>query len=117
MGNSHFNIEGSSMNPFSGLQNPLLNRYNNQSYGGGSSYGAVGAAAGGNQVYWPAIYQDSGNAGLAEDFWCINQAENGYEKKVDLMKKKKRRVQVRKASKLRKKLNVVKGQWTPQEDW
>ena len=142
IGNSHFNIEGSSMNPFSGLQNPLLNRYeslHHHSSGDTSTYGAMGAAPpaatgatgvvkelqskgllncsqGMNQAYWPTIFEESGNTSLVEDFWCITPG-NGYEKKVDLKKKKKRRVQKRKASKLRKKLNVVKGQWTPQEDW
>ena len=54
------------------------------------------------------------------DFWWGE--ENGSEKKLDLKKKKKKKRRVllrktRRASKLNKKLNVVKGQWTPQEDW
>ena len=71
-------------------------------------------------MYWPAIFRESGNASLVEDFWWGE--ENGSEKKLDLKKKKKKKRRVllrktRRASKLNKKLNVVKGQWTPQEDW
>ena len=60
-----------------------------------------------------------GNVSLVEDFWWGE--ENGSEKKLDQKKKKKKRRVLlrkkRKASEISKKLNVVKGQWTPQEDW
>ena len=64
-----------------------------------------------------------GNMSLVEDFWWGE--ENGSEKKLDLKKKKKKKKKKkrvllrkkRKASEISKELNVVKGQWTPQEDW
>ena len=121
------------MNPFSGLQNPMLNRHDplrHQSSGDAGAYGGLGEAppvergasgmvncsqGGTIQMYWPAIFKESENTGLVEGLWWGE--ENGSDQKIDLKKKKKRRVQARKASKPRKKLNAVKGQWTPEEDW
>lgn len=129
------------MNPFSGLQNPVFNWFEYLqplSSGDGSASAAAGAlpladmgasglvhellstgilntSQGMNQITWPAIFGESGNTSFLEDFWYFTP-ENGYENRLDLKMKKKRRVQTRRASRLRKK-HVVKGQWTPQEDW
>lgn len=57
----------------------------------------------------------SANGSLAENMSCTAAETNKYLSKVDL--KKQQRLHMRKASKARKKYdNIIKGQWTPQED-
>uniref|UniRef100_A0A7N2KZ28 Uncharacterized protein n=1 Tax=Quercus lobata TaxID=97700 RepID=A0A7N2KZ28_QUELO len=57
----------------------------------------------------------SENGSFAENKSCTEAETNKYLSKVDL--KKQQRLHMRKASKARKKYyNIIKGQWTPQED-
>ena len=57
----------------------------------------------------------SANGSLAKNMSCTAAETKKYLSKVDL--KKQQRLHMRKASKARKKYdNIIKGQWTPQED-
>ncbi|XVE67900.1 hypothetical protein DITRI_Ditri09bG0025100 [Diplodiscus trichospermus] len=52
---------------------------------------------------------------LTDELSCVTADQNGYQSKVD-QKKNKRFFQTRRGSKAIKKTNIIKGQWTPQED-
>ncbi|KAK4543269.1 hypothetical protein RGQ29_033151 [Quercus rubra] len=69
------------------------------------------------EAYLPLNTQQLGstNGSLAENMSCTAAETNKYLGKVDL--KQQQRLHMRKASKARKKYaNIIKGQWTPQED-
>nr|POE67833.1 transcription factor [Quercus suber] len=69
------------------------------------------------EAYLPLNSQQLGsaNGSLAESMSCTAAETNKYLSKVDL--KKQQRLHMGKASKARKKYaNIIKGQWTPQED-
>ncbi|XWS40724.1 hypothetical protein CRYUN_Cryun17cG0019900 [Craigia yunnanensis] len=66
----------------------------------------------------PRDFQDQQppvTAKLADEVSCVTADQNGFGDKVD-QKKNKRFFQTRTCSKALKKTNIIKGQWTPQED-
>lgn len=69
------------------------------------------------QIYPPLSFREFGStsAKLTNELSCITAAaaETRFQKRVG---KKKRIHVMRKASKAQKKSNIIKGQWTPQED-
>uniref|UniRef100_A0A2N9HYE6 Uncharacterized protein n=1 Tax=Fagus sylvatica TaxID=28930 RepID=A0A2N9HYE6_FAGSY len=142
----HVNIEGSTTHPLDGIQIPYsdpFEAYSNGFFKEFNAYASTLFAPDGkngnmhgfestiglwdnpqknlvqpiaqNQIYLPLNYQQLGSANgrLAEDMSCTT-AENGYHMKAD--EKKRKRMNMRKASKAQKKTNIIKGQWTPQED-
>lgn len=133
----HFNVEGySSSDPLYGIQAPWVsegflkdfNAYastlfasdgNNGNMHGfeSSQNNLVQPMAGQSQIYLPLNIKELGSANvrLADDvsISCIT-LENGYQSRA--YQKKRKRVHIRKASKVQKKHNIIKGQWTPQED-
>ena len=67
----------------------------------------------------PLNFQDQQppvTAKLADELSCVTADQNnGFQDKVD-QKKNRRFFQTRRGSKALKKTNIIKGQWTPQED-
>ncbi|GAV67951.1 Myb_DNA-bind_6 domain-containing protein [Cephalotus follicularis] len=57
----------------------------------------------------------SGSARVADEISCIT-GENGCHEKVDQKRSTTKRMQNRKGNKNQKKKNIIKGQWTSQED-
>lgn len=129
----YFNVEGSSSDSLSGIQSPwpVFNAYGNinaNMHGfESSSVGLVWDNPQNNlvqpmagqisQIYLPLNnIQELGSANigrLGDDVSCIT-LESGYHRRA--YQKKRKRVHIRKASKVQKKHNIIKGQWTPQED-
>jgi myb proto-oncogene protein len=133
----HFNVEGySSSDPLYGIQAPWVsegflkdfNAYastlfasdgNNGNMHGfeSSQNNLVQPMAGQSQIYLPLNVKELGSANVrvADDvsISCIT-LDNGYHRRA--YQKKRKRVHIRKASKVQKKHNIIKGQWTPQED-
>ncbi|KAG6719983.1 hypothetical protein I3842_03G035300 [Carya illinoinensis] len=121
-GDDHFNVEGSTSNPVSGIReypctdpceayaNAFLNDFTASLFAsdGGQSH-----------IYLPLNIQEHDgptNGKFADDISCIT-AENGYNRKLAVQRKiRKRAVHTRKAIKVQKKPTIIKGQWTPQED-
>ncbi|XP_021299322.1 transcription factor MYB118 [Herrania umbratica] len=68
-------------------------------------------------TYQPLIFQDQEGpvaAKVADEVSCVTGDQNGYQDKVD--QKRDKRFQTRRCYKAPKKSNIIKGQWTPQED-
>lgn len=74
-----------------------------------------------NQIYPPLSFREFGSATNAKlmmtnELSCITAAAADQTRFHKRAGKKKRMLIIRKASKVQKKSNIIKGQWTPQED-
>ncbi|XP_031249852.1 transcription factor MYB118-like [Pistacia vera] len=136
---SRLTIEGSSKNPFFGVSKPsfdpfevytnifsadhvvdctplIPNAANGLLHGSdGSAFWAQSVPE--TQIYQPIKFQEFGSAAarLPDEVSCITGDQNAtYHQKVD--QKRYKRIQTRRGGKPPKKHNLIKGQWTAQED-
>jgi myb proto-oncogene protein len=128
----HFNVEGSSSDPLAGIQAPWASEEFLKDF---NAYASTLLASDGNMhgfensvglwdndpqknLVLPLNIQELGSADVrlqADDVSCIT-LENGYHRSAAYDEKKRKRVNIRKATKIQKKSNIIKGQWTLQED-